>query len=117
MSVVRQSSEAQHWESLPRAAALEMGRSWGEGFGGQKGGGSAGSRLQALGVGEGYCSPIEEIRALRSSEKPATGLCPSQERLLGLRGRGWGSGAEGQVYMCPQKRQSSRSRVGGKRPT
>ena len=99
MSVVRQSSEAQHWESLPRAAALEMGRSWGEGFGGQKGGGSAGSRLQALGVVEGYSSPIEEIRAPRSSEKPATGLCPSQERLLGLRGRGWGSGAEGQVYM------------------
>ena len=51
MSVVRQSSEAQHCERLPRAAAREMGSSRGEGFGGRKGRGSAGSRLQALGVG------------------------------------------------------------------
>ena len=51
--MVRQSSEAQHSESLPRAAAWKMGRSRGEGFGGQKGRGSAGSRLQALGVGRG----------------------------------------------------------------
>ena len=44
---------------------------------------------------EGRCSPTEEIRAPRSPEKPATGLCPSQERLPHLGGREAG----GQVNM------------------